>query len=52
MSPRQLLTRGVPRWRLHCAMAQDESKHLLELEYQHGYQEVPNAWVLLERVTG
>ena len=30
---------------------EDESKHLLELEH-HGYQEMPNAWVLLERVTG
>jgi hypothetical protein len=42
--------RGVPaNFFVFYEIDEDESKHSLELT-QHGHQEVPSAWVLLERV--
>ena len=45
---RRTIEKGVPaNFFVYYEIDENESKHLLALE-EHGYQEVPNAWVLLE----
>lgn len=46
---RRIVEKGVPaNFFVYYEIDEDESKHKLDLE-EHGHQEVPGAWVLLEK---